>query len=45
MKIIQKITFSRNFQELKINLNFFNYYQQFIKNYTIIIKYYKWKFK
>ena len=38
MKMIRKMIFSRNLQKLKIDLNFFKYYQKFIKNYAIIIK-------
>ena len=38
VKTIRKITFLKNLRELKINLSFFEYYQKFIRNYTIIIK-------
>ena len=38
LKIVRKIIFSRNLRELKIDLNFFDYYQKFVKNYAIIVK-------
>ena len=38
MKTIQKMIFSKNLRKLKINLNFFEYYRKFVKDYAIIIK-------
>ena len=38
MKTIRKMIFSKNLRKLKTDLNFFEYYRKFVKNYTIIIK-------
>ena len=38
MKTIRKIILLRNLRKLKTDLNFFEYYRKFVKDYTIIIK-------